>query len=139
MWAELYGTVATSPKEVLRDKALLKEKVWKHSEAKDKHLKKLAGELEVCQGNLQAIQHSYMERGTAIDNLEALVAGLSVKPSNVTNPHISGMHKPSENRQRPQVEHSGLYPVLLIRIPGNALWALKCSFILPGYDQGGFV
>ena len=96
MWAELYGTVATSREEVLRDKALLEEEVRKLSEAEEKHVKKLAGELEVCQGKLQAVQHSYMERGTAIEKLEALVAALSVKPSNVTNPHSSAKTDPHQ-------------------------------------------
>lgn len=101
MWAELYSTVATSQEEVLRDKALLKEEVLKLSEDEEKHVKELAGELEVCKGKLQTVQQSYMERGTEIDKLEALVASLSVKPLNVTNPHTDGGSSASTAQTKP--------------------------------------
>lgn len=52
-------------------------------------MKKLAGELEVCQVKLHAVQNSYMERVTAIEKLEALVAALSIKPFNVNKHHMT--------------------------------------------------
>lgn len=84
--ADLYGTVATSGEEVLKDKALLKKEVKKLSDDEDGRVKKLTGELDVCHQKLQTVRDSLMEQGTTITQLEKQIKPLSLKPSHVRKP-----------------------------------------------------